>query len=586
MNFESFNLTNKKEKKDKLPELIQVGTFVRSVNVPALLPFSMSNGLFLEISSNEKEEADRQLECIVLNLLKQVNTDMLNIKIVDIGISTSFPYLHRLKMPNLKFISEKKELEIELENIYRSARTINTQFLTSTINTLEKFNDTTEYKEPYNILIVPDFPKKFNFEEVEKLISIIKEASNCGFYTFATFDKSYLPEKTKFNIDKIQRILEIKECMINLDCTQNPVSLNNLNIPILKKQFQQYNFKFERYSDFELNSVIDEINSNINSKYENETNFISIPIGRAGRNELNFELGAKADAYHCMIAGQSGTGKSTLLNLLITRIAEFYTPEEIRLFLLDYKEGVEFGIYKNHPNVDTLLLDNSNIEFAIELLEEFEKEFQKRGQLFNNLGTTIRDIDKYNAKSKTKLPRIILIIDEVHELFTKGYEFSRRINQVLNRVAKQGRSFGIHLIFCSQSFADCRIDDGVLKQTKLRIAFRLSDGSDCRAILGRENEAPMRLQKYQIVYNSDNGFYENNIIANTYNFDENEIENILEKKSADYEKFFTFKKKIIEKGKFSAHNNPDFNETLKDNSRVTFVKRDLKIKPNLDEYGF
>jgi hypothetical protein len=313
---------------------------------------------------------------------------------------------------------------------------------------------------------------------------------------------------------------------------------------------------------------------------DNHNDFISIPIGRSGRDEIKFEMGMKSDVYHCMIAGQSGTGKSTFLNLIITKIAELYTPDEIKLYLLDYKEGVEFGIYKNHPNVVSLLLDNSNIEYAINVLEEFESEIQKRAELFSRLGSTIKNIDKYNSKSDVKIPRLILIIDEVQELFTKGYEFSRKINKILIRVAKQGRSFGIHFIFCSQSYADCKIDDSVLKQTKLRISFRLPDNSDCRSIMGRDNDAPLRLKRFQIVYNADNGNSEKNIIASTYNFDEEKIENILKTKSEEYEKDNIFTKNIIDKSNSSdrLYDNPNLKES--GTSTIKTVKRECKIQIN------
>ena len=90
---------------------------------------------------------------------------------------------------------------------------------------------------------------------------------------------------------------------------------------------------------------------------------------------------------------------STIRDNIITTIAEKYSPDEFRLYLLDYKLGVEFKIYKDHPNVEFLLLDNNRLSAAIDALKMLENEMQKREILFEE-DLTIQDIEVYNKKAK------------------------------------------------------------------------------------------------------------------------------------------------------------------------------------------
>lgn len=583
MNFEQYNINKNAQKQDRLPELLRVGVFNKSGNtIPAMLPFSFSNGFLFKVNQSNSKQANRQLEYIVLELLNRVNIDLINFHIIDIGIKSNFEHLSKIKISNISIIEDPSKVTEKLEKIYSIARNISTNFLTGNIKSLIEFNETDEIKEPFNFVVIPNFPNNFSQDDLFLLNSIITDASNCGIYTFVSYNEEFLPEKTRFNEKQFEIINDILNKVVTIDCSENQSVLKNLNIPVLTRLINE-SYDFDNHNSNFIENLISNIKVNSSSKYEIGENFISIPIAKYGRNNLNFELGLKADAYHCMIAGQNGTGKSTFLNSIITQIAQLYSPDQIRLHLLDYKEGVEFKIYRNHPNVQTLLLDNSNIEFAINIFEKLEKEFLIRKLLFENLGSTISNIDKYNKISSNKIPYHLVIIDEAQELFTRGYEFNKKINKILTRIAKQGRAFGIHLILCTQTFSDCKIDDAVIKQTRLRISFRLSDGSDCRAILGRENDAPLYLKRFQIVYNSENGLNDKNLIANTNNFNENLIEEILNTQKQKYRDNINFEINIVDSKieNRKTLDNKESNELIE--TKVVSKKRELKTPNNFND---
>ena len=157
---------------------------------------------------------------------------------------------------------------------------------------------------------------------------------------------------------------------------------------------------------------------------------------------------------------------------------------------------------------------------------------------------TIQDIEAYNKKAKHKLPRILIIIDEVQQLF-RDYATQRQINPLIKSIAKQGRAFGIHMLFSSQSYDGCNISSDVLAQMSLRIAFTLASGQECRAILGGDNDVPKTIPHYTAVYNTKNGYRENNIIVKMDYFDRDKIIPMLKTATKQHDGFRPFNKTII-----------------------------------------
>ena len=72
---------------------------------------------------------------------------------------------------------------------------------------------------------------------------------------------------------------------------------------------------------------------------------LDVPLGRAGAMKLQHLLLGKGTSQHVLISGKTGSGKSTLLHALITNLALRYSPDEVELYLVDFKKGVEFKAY-------------------------------------------------------------------------------------------------------------------------------------------------------------------------------------------------------------------------------------------------
>ena len=236
-----------------------------------------------------------------------------------------------------------------------------------------------------------------------------------------------------------------------------------------------------------------------------------MPIGRRGARDIqNFELGGGTQHYGLM-AGKPGSGKSTLLHVLITNLAlAKYSPEELVLYLVDFKKGVEFKDYAvfKLPHARVVGIESER-EFGLSVLKEVEQELDRRGDLFRN--ANFQDLHTYRQKTEDCLPRVFLIIDEFQRLFSEDDSLADQSSHILAHIVQQGRAFGVHVLLASQSLADSyAVARATYDKMNVRIALQCTE-ADSRLILGEENGAARLLSRPgEAVYNALNGREEGN----------------------------------------------------------------------------
>jgi len=247
-------------------------------------------------------------------------------------------------------------------------------------------------------------------------------------------------------------------------------------------------------------------------------------VGKAENGgNLAFSLGDTSGVYHAFIVGTNGTGKTTFLNNIILGIGEKYPPHEVELYLADLKQGVEFQFFADHPNCRAIILGDNRKDDMLNLLQEFADKIEERGELFKAVG--VRDLDEYNdAHPETRIPRLLLIVDEAQKLFAGSWKQAAGFSDLLELVARQGRGFGIHIILSTQTLTNANINPAIMSQIPLRIAFKLI-ASEVFRIFPTNNDAPAKLAKYQFIYNAEAGVPEANRMARA--FPPREIKNAL-----------------------------------------------------------
>ena len=211
------------------------------------------------------------------------------------------------------------------------------------------------------------------------------------------------------------------------------------------------------------------------------------------------------------MAGKTGSGKSTLFHVIITNLALWCSPEQVEFYLVDFKKGVEFKCYAANrlPHARVVAIE-SDREFGLSVLQRVDEELKRRGDLFRKLG--VQDIAGYKRAGGTEpMPRSLLIIDEFQEFFVEDDKIAQSASVLLDRIVRQGRAFGIHVLLGSQTLGGAyTVARTTLGQMVIRIALQCNE-ADAYLIMDDNNPAPRLLSRPgEGIYNDTAGAMEGN----------------------------------------------------------------------------
>jgi hypothetical protein len=236
------------------------------------------------------------------------------------------------------------------------------------------------------------------------------------------------------------------------------------------------------------------------------TDGLDVQIGVDSKGEpQHFAMGARG-VHHGLVGGDVRMGKTNLLHVLISQLALRYPPEELELYLLDFKE-VEFDAYLTerlpHARAITSRTDR---EFGLSMLRRFHEEIERRARLCREARVT--DLPDYRRETGQVLPRALVIMDEFQVLFSEEDRLAREAGRLLADIAKRGAAFGLHLLLATQSPGGplAAYLRPVYEQMALRIALGCTQPSVSQAILGEGNDAATRLVRAgDAIYNDRRG---------------------------------------------------------------------------------
>ncbi|WP_308812666.1 FtsK/SpoIIIE domain-containing protein [Helicobacter pylori] len=225
---------------------------------------------------------------------------------------------------------------------------------------------------------------------------------------------------------------------------------------------------------------------------------VSVPVGwDINHKEVCFEIGNEQN--HTLICGRNGSGKSNFLHVLIQNLAFYYAPDEVQLFLLDYKEGVEFNAYTD-PILEHARLVSvaSSVPYGITFLKWLCDEMEIRSELFKQF--KVKDLSDY--RKHEKMPRLIVVIDEFQVLFSDN-KSTKAVEGHLSTLLKKGRSYGVHLVLATQTMRNIGISDSIKGQIANRIALAM-DAEDSSSILS-DDVACELTPRIEGIFNNNGG---------------------------------------------------------------------------------
>ena len=246
---------------------------------------------------------------------------------------------------------------------------------------------------------------------------------------------------------------------------------------------------------------------------ENSVDGLTFCIGKHGINNMEITIGDEFNQRHnAIITGAVGQGKSNLISVIIHSLCMRYSPKELQLYLLDFKEGVTFKAFSNIgqedylPHARTLGLE-SDVSFGLAVLNSLFNEYQSRMKLLKEKNAkSIRDLR--SSFPEIQIPRIVVVIDEFQMMFGDDNYTGQKIADMLEKSVRLFRAAGIHFILASQTLvgnmALSHNKDSIFSQIPIRIALKNSE-SEARAVLAMDNAAAAYVRPRESVVNLDYG---------------------------------------------------------------------------------
>lgn len=240
---------------------------------------------------------------------------------------------------------------------------------------------------------------------------------------------------------------------------------------------------------------------------------LTFSIGKFGINDMKITIGDEINQRHnAIITGAVGQGKSNLISVIIHSLCQRYSPQELQLYLLDFKEGVTFKPFSNIgqdeylPHAKALGLE-SDVSFGIAVLNSLYEEYQRRMSLLKK--NSVKSIRELRAcHPEIQIPRILVIIDEFQMMFGSEMQEGQKVADLLEKSVRLFRAAGIHFILASQTISGnvvlAQKRDSIFGQVPIRIALKNSI-SESQQTLSLNNSAAAFLMPREAVVNLDYG---------------------------------------------------------------------------------
>lgn len=212
------------------------------------------------------------------------------------------------------------------------------------------------------------------------------------------------------------------------------------------------------------------------SEMSREVKKLPLAIGADIRNELT--VVDLTSMPHLLVAGATGTGKSAAINTILVGLLSKFTPDELRLILVDPKQ-VEMTLYNDIPYLLTPAIDD--MAKVVPVLDWAIAEMMKRLALFRD--STVRNIDEFNSKSTFKIPHIVIVVDEMADLILQK---KGEVETKIVRLSQLARATGIHLILATQRPSVAVITGLIKANIPARISLAVTSGIDSRVIIDQQ----------------------------------------------------------------------------------------------------
>ena len=504
----------------------------------ALLGFPFDRGLALEAGVEHRQAAIDLARSVVLRTLAvSAPGDTRFIFIDPVSLGQSVAELRHLseydqQIVDVKTWTSERDIERRLSEVSDHLEVVISKYLRGQFSSIDEYNlHAGEVAEPYQVIVVFDYPQAFSDRAAAQLLSLVENGPRCGVHAIIvtdpsreaprdvplarlvhsmnrvtwkgaaaqlTFAEPLGPVRLDLLPDPAPTITfaadgratsPAAELLIQVGqkCRQSsngPVTLDRL-LPVLNRQVAMGNSR----TVAKLQPGAPALDASDPDTWWSGTTAegASAPIGRAGAQDVaSLYFSSTEVAGGAIVVGVPRSGKSTALHAAIVTLAMTYPPEELELFLVDSKHGVEFKAYDDLPHARMVSI-RSEREFSVSVLQSLDRTIAERAEIMKRFTTGSANITEYRRVSGEVMPRIVLFMDEFHEVFEEDDALGQQAFAAFSNIVRQGPFAGVHVVVASQTLSSMpAMGKSTLSLLPMRVAFMCNE-IDADFVMGDSN---------------------------------------------------------------------------------------------------
>ncbi|HEX4645344.1 MAG TPA: FtsK/SpoIIIE domain-containing protein, partial [Verrucomicrobiae bacterium] len=412
---------------------------------PLSLTYPAQGSILFETINSGRDEAIAALNNIILRLLSTAPPGRLSFTIIDpIGLGQNFAGVMHLadyeeQLINSRIWTQTSQIEQKLADLNEHMEKVIQMYLRNEYDTIAEYNEQAgNLAEKYHFLVIADFPVNFSDTAARRLMSIATSGARCGVYTLIHWDhrQPAPPDFMPAELRKSGVSISGKGAEFVVTGKFLPGTKLLLDSPPAPDFATEFIHKVGRTSvdSSRVEVPFPNVAPADQDLWTLETSTeLRVAIGRTGATKLQYLAIGKGTRQHALIAGKTGSGKSTLFHVIITNLALWCSPEQVEFYLVDFKKGVEFKCYAAHrlPHARVVAIE-SDREFGLSVLQRVDDELKRRGDLFRKLG--VQDVAGYKKSGGAEaMPRSLLLVDEFQEFFVEEDKISQSASVLLDR---------------------------------------------------------------------------------------------------------------------------------------------------------
>ncbi|MBP2340596.1 hypothetical protein JOF41_006774 [Saccharothrix coeruleofusca] len=499
-----------------VPELWRIGTgVVRTAPEPQRFPVAVPllDQAHLHVASvpDSRATAEALVENLLLRVLSHFQPGLVHVHVWDVSqLTGSLPGLYPLTRAGLLTVHDPARLHEMLDELSDHIRRVHTGVLVEGHQSVRAVSAGGRRTEPWHVAVLFGNRQPLREEHQQQLQRVARNGLAAGVQLFIVdipiTVNSPVETVTVHADQSASCTMTGKHVAVALDPPLPRAQVPRACAVIADKR-EERRTRFGAFDDLLPEHLWT----------ESSAAGVVTPVGYHDGEPVHVALGDTSP--HALVGGPSGSGKTNFLYAMLGGLAARYSPDELELYLLDFKEGVSFAQFAPGRKDPTWLPHarlvgvnvNTDREFGVALLKFLSDEMRRRADAAKQHEVTkleqLREEDP-----EGRWPRIVAVVDEFQYLFGERDQVTQQATQLLEDVARRGRSQGIHLVLCSQDVAGIEGFWGksaIFEQFTVRIALPKAR----RVLAEPHNDAAVELPRWHAVVNHESGVRPGNEVA-------------------------------------------------------------------------